>query len=438
MNEKLNKLTEQRNKLWEDQKALNNLAITENRNFSEDENTKWEKMNKDFEDLTGQINAVKEAIKADEERKQKMEEREEFMKSSQNEPIKPDIDKEPAKDKELPGLDYLSPKYRPLFEGYRNKTNGRYATQEYADAYRGYLLGQETRALQADIDKTGGYLVTPEQFIARLIQELDNIVFVRGLATVISLPNAASVGAPALESDPADPTWTAEIAVGNEDSTLDFAKRTLSPSPLARYIKVSETLIRKAVLNVEDIVRQRFTYKFSVVEENTFLNGNGAEQPLGVFTASNAGISTGRDVSAQNTTSAITADNLHNNLMNLKQQYRTNCVWVFHRDAIKQIRKLKTGDGDYIWKPGIASDKPDTILGKRYYESEYAPNTFTTGKRVGLIGDFRQYWIVDALDMTIKVASELYMATNQIGYFARKETDGMPIDELAFSRVKLA
>jgi len=56
----------------------------------------------------------------------------------------------------------------------------------------------------------------------------------------------------------------------------------------------------------------------------------------------------GRDVSTSNTTTAITCDGLLEALMSLKAQYRKNCVWIFHRDAIKMIRKLKYGDGSYV------------------------------------------------------------------------------------------
>ena len=101
------------------------------------------------------------------------------------------------------------------------------------------------------------------------------------------------------------------------------------------------------------------------------------------------------------------------------------------------IRKLKTGDGEYLWKPGL-TDRPDTILEIPVEESEYVPNTFTTSLYVGILGDWSFYWIADALNMNIQVLAELYAETNQNGYIGRKETDGMPVLEEAWVRVKLA
>ena len=66
------------------------------------------------------------------------------------------------------------------------------------------------------------------------------------------------------------------------------------------------------------------------------------------------------------------------------------------------------------------------------------PNTFTAGKYVGLLGDLSQYWIVDALTMSLQVLYELYAETNQVGFIGRLECDGMPVDANAFARVKLA
>ena len=89
---------------------------------------------------------------------------------------------------------------------------------------------------------------------------------------------------------------------------------------------------------------------------------------------------------------------------------------LFHRDAVKQITKLKDGDGQYIWRQSVREGEPDTLLGLPMTISEWAPNTFTTGLYVGLLGDFQHYWIVDALAMQVQRLNELYAETNQVGF----------------------
>lgn len=309
-------------------------------------------------------------------------------------------------------------------------------------AFSRYLaIGDPThlRALQKDSDIHGGYLSAPIQFQAQLIQELDNMLWMRQICNVLPpITTADTLGAPSLDTDIGDVTWTVELGTGDEDSSLAFGKRELTPHPMARLIKISKTLIRRSQISAEAIVRERLAFKNGAVQENAFLNGSGAQQPLGVFTASDDGISTGRDVSEGNTATEIRYDGLYEALYSLKAQYRTAGLnWIFHRDAVKQIRKLQDGDGQYIWERSVRAGEPDTLMAYPIRESEYAPSTFTASLYVGLLGNFKYYWVVDALTLTIERLTELYALSNQMGYISRSETDGMPVLESAFARVKL-
>ena len=81
--------------------------------------------------------------------------------------------------------------------------------------------------------------------------------------------------------------------------------------------------------------------------------------------------------------------------------------------------------------------EPDRLLGLPYFESEFVPNTFTTGLYVGILGDFSYYWIADDIQMQVQRLVELYAETNQVGLILRAATDAMPVLEEAFVRVKL-
>ncbi len=218
---------------------------------------------------------------------------------------------------------------------------------------------------------------------------------------------------------------------------MSFGKRELSPKPLAKHIKISRTLLRKAP-NVEDVVRARLAYKQGIAQENAFLTGSGAGQPLGVFTASDDGIGTARDVSAGNTATEVRFDGLLGAKFSIKPQYWANLRWMFHRDVMLQIAKLKDGEGQYIWRESVRAGEPDRLLGLPVYMSENAPSTMTTGMYVGIIGDFRNYWIADCLNQEIQRLDELFAAKNQVGLVIRSETDGMPVLAEAFARVTLA
>ena len=50
----------------------------------------------------------------------------------------------------------------------------------------------------------------------------------------------------------------------------------------------------------------------------------------------------------------------------------------------------------------------------------------------------QHHWIVDALSVTRQLLDELDAATNQVGFSGRMESDGAPVLEEAFARIKLA
>lgn len=296
----------------------------------------------------------------------------------------------------------------------------------------------EYRALQQDSPTQAGYLVAPQQFVNELISDIQNVLFFRNIAKVLPpLQGARSLGYPKRTARINAAAWGTELSTPTADSTMAFGKKEFKPNPATAEILVSKTLIRNAP-NVDTIVRQDMAYNFGTLLETAYMTGDGAGKPLGVFTASVDGISTARDVSTGNTTTEIKFDGLIEAKYKLPQQYQNNLNWLFHRDAVKQIAKIKDGDGQYIWQPSIIAGTPDRLLGIPVNMSEYAPNTFTTGLYVGLLGDFSNYWIVDAMNMEIMVLNELYARTNQVDFVGRLETDGMPTLEEAFARVKLA
>jgi HK97 family phage major capsid protein len=323
-----------------------------------------------------------------------------------------------------PTLPTESPEYRAAFAA------NMIAPQDRTDA--------ERRALQMDSDPAGGFTVAPQQFVADLIQAVDNRLFFRGLATVSQLMGAHSIGRPSLAANPADATWTSELLTGTEDSSMAFGKRELTPHPLAKLIKVSRKLLRHSPIGPEALIRDRLAYTLAVPQESAFMLGTGDSQPLGVFTASADGISTSRDVSTDNATTAVTFDGLKNAKWALHPGYWPRAQWIAHTDFGKQVDKIKDGEGRYIWQESVVVGQPDRLLGFPVNYSAYAPNTFTTGQYAAILGDFANYWIVESLSFEIQRLSELYAATNQVGFITRAELDGMPVLQDAFVRVKLA
>ena len=317
---------------------------------------------------------------------------------------------------------------------------------EISNAFKDYLR-QATpstmeicNALQQANPTQAGYLVAPQDFMSELIEEKNNITFMRQVSRVLpALEKAQSMGFPKRTARMSTFAWGTEIQAPTADSSLAFGKREFMAKPATGGILVSKTLARNSAINIDSYLRGEMAYNQATNEETAYMTGTGSNQPLGVFTASADGISTSRDVSTGNTATEIKFDGLHEAKYSIKEQYQNGLTWAFHRDAVKKIAKLKTNEGQYIWQQSVVLNTPDMLMGYPVRMSEYAPNTFTTGLYVGILGNFKDgYWICDSLNMEIQALMELYALTNQIYYIGRHETDGMPVLDECFSRITLA
>ena len=183
---------------------------------------------------------------------------------------------------------------------------------------------------------------------------------------------------------------------------------------------------------------ERLGYKKGITEERGFLTGNGVNEALGVFTASPHGISTARDVSEGNTATEITHTGVQAAKWSIKSNYWDGLVWMGHRMYWKQASLLRNDEDTPLWHMALNMREPDRFLGFPTYISEYAPATFTTGKYVGVLGNFRMgYHIADAYDMTIQRVDQRWTDKNLIGYIMRAKADGLAVLEEAFARVTL-
>ena len=292
-------------------------------------------------------------------------------------------------------------------------------------------------ALQQDNPTQAGYLVAPEKFVTELIKEMADKSFMRQKANVLPpLKGAQSLGYPTRTAGMSSFAWGTEIQAPTADAALAFGKREFKPHPGTSEILISKTLIRN-VSNADTLIRGEISEEINKNLEKAYMTGSGAGQPLGIFTASDDGIPTSRDVSTGNSATELKFDGLINCKMSVKEQYRRNAEWIMHRDVIKQIMKLKDSNGQYIWQPSVTQGAPDMLLSSPVNESEFAPNTFTTGLYLAVFGNLKNYWIVDSLAMEIQVLMELYARTNQADYLTRIETDGAPVVSAAFARAKL-
>ncbi len=270
-------------------------------------------------------------------------------------------------------------------------------------------------ALQEGTDSEGGYLV-PDEFERTLVQALEEENIFRSLAKLITtssgdrkIPIVSAHGSAA---------WIDEEGAYTESDEA-FGQVSVSAYKLGTLIKISEELLNDSVFDLQSYIATEFARRIGAKEEESFFVGDGNGKPTGIF-AANGGGQVGVTTAGA---TAITVDELIDLFYSLKSPYRKKAVWVMNDATVKAIRKLKDGQGQYLWQPSITAGTPDTILNRPVYTSSYVPTLAASAKTIAF-GDFGYYWVADRQARSFKRLNELYAATGQVGFMATQRVDG--------------
>lgn len=314
---------------------------------------------------------------------------------------------------------------------------------KYTEAFRDWMVdgvwpegGQDlarAKALSLGSDAGGGFTVASEVMHSELVRQLDNDVLMRRLGRVLpTLTGATSIRVPVAASRLDAAEWTTEAGTGTPDTATPFAARSLTPHPLVKLVKVSNSLLRMSSINVEQYVREEGGYKIGIAEEAAFMEGTGAGQPEGIFTSSLP-----TDTTCTSAT-VIAYDDLVEVEFALPAQYRRNASWIMHRTILKEIHQLADGNAMPYLRRDPVSPMVFTLFGYPINESEYAPSSSASTLYVAALGDWkRAYWIAQTLQLNVLRLGELYQATEQVGYHMRTEVDGMVVDGSGVVRLKM-
>jgi HK97 family phage major capsid protein len=300
-----------------------------------------------------------------------------------------------------------------------NKSKPFRESSEYKDAFWKVMRNKSSfevkNALEKGTDSEGGYLV-PDEFEHTLVQALEEENIFRGLANVIQtssgdrkIPVVATKGTA---------SWVDEEGTIPE-SDDSFGQVSIGAYKLATMIKVSEELLNDSVFDLESYIATEFGRRIGNKEEEAFIIGDGSSKPTGILSATGGG-------ELGKTTSGVTSisfDDIMDLFYSLKSPYRKNAAFIMNDSTVKAIRKLKDGNGNYIWQPSMTAGTPDTILNCPVLTSTYMPE-IAAGNKTIAFGDFKYYWIADRQGRSFKRLNELYAVTGQVGFVATQRVDG--------------
>ena len=195
------------------------------------------------------------------------------------------------------------------------------------------------------------------------------------------------------------------------DGVKDFTNYTVETWKLAAFVKLDEDFIHDVTFDIENYLVHRLAKNFGKAETNAFINGTGVQMPTGILNDTN-----GADVAL--TSDTLTYDDVISLYFSVKEEYRSNALWLMNDNTAMALRKLKDADGNYLW-----NSNTDSIFGKRVVISEFMPNA-TTGSKPIAFGDFSYYWVVLKKPVSVRAIKEKFVVYDQIGYLAFEFLDG--------------
>ena len=285
------------------------------------------------------------------------------------------------------------------------------------------------KALSEGTDSAGGFLV-PEQFAAGIeTYALENAV-VRPLARVMPMSTDTLNYPIVVDTAHTSSVYGGVIAYWTEEAgakTLvqpTFGRVKLIAKKLTGFTYASDELLEDSAVALEALLLKLFGDAIVWYEEESFWQGSGVGQPLGIMN-SGALVTPLR--------AAVTAVSLAD-LGNIMGRFRGDLYarsvsWVANKAVLPQLINL--GNAVITWMTIAGQRVPGSLFGIPLQFSEHVATLGSVGD-IGLY-DFDQYLIGDRKGLKIDRSIEYRFSTDETTWRFVKRVDGQPLIDSAFT-----
>lgn len=318
--------------------------------------------------------------------------------------------------------------------------SGEVKDKEYSEAFRAHFRkGDVQAALNKGADDEGGYLA-PVEWDRTIVDKLVEISPMRQIAQVQTISGAGFKKLANLRGTGSG--WVGESAARPETTTPEFGPMTFTPGELYANPAATQQMLDDAEVNLEQWLSDEVETEFSYQEGIAFVSGNGTNKPYGFLTyvtgAANAAVNPLGAIEAKVAASAtlLSTDELIDLVYMLPQVMQQNARFVLNRNGLGTARKLKDGDGNYIWQPSFQVGQPSQLLGYPVTEMAAMPN-IAAGAVPIAFGDFRRGYLV--VDRTgVRVLRDPYSNKPYVMFYTTKRVGGGVQDPQAIKALKMA
>lgn len=308
---------------------------------------------------------------------------------------------------------------------------------------QGQEAGVELKSLSGASGGAGGYAV-PREIDGMIDATLKGISPIRAIANVVK--TGTSGYRKLVASGGMASGWASETGARAETATPVFNEIAPPAGELFANPAASQAMLDDAAFDIEGWLADEIAREFAVAEGAAFVNGNGTNKPKGFLTyaATNEGDAARAFGTLQYVASgaaggwaaANPADRLIDLVQALKAPYRQGASFVMNSATLASIRKFRTSDGAFLWQPGLAEGRPDTLLGYPVVEAEDMPDIAANSLSIAF-GNFQKGYVIAERSET-SILRDPFCNKPFVHFYAVKRIGGAVANSEAIKLMKFA
>ncbi len=295
-------------------------------------------------------------------------------------------------------------------------------------------------AMSVGSDPDGGYTV-PQELSQELFRvQRDNNPF-RRLARVVST-KATDYDQP-ISIGGTGTGWVGETAARPETNTPTLANINIPSGEIYANPAITQKMLDDSAFNIGEFITEEISAEFDAQEMTAFVSGNGTNKPAGFLTGtitnesdSARAFGTLQYVASGAAAAVSDADKLIDLVYALRTRYRQNGAWLMNSTTAATIRKMKDGDGNYLWQRALVAGQPESLLGYPVETVEAMPDIAADAYPIAF-GDWqRGYTITDRVG--VRILRDPFTNKPYVHFYTTKRVGGKVIDSNAIKLLKVA
>jgi HK97 family phage major capsid protein len=309
---------------------------------------------------------------------------------------------------------------------------------EYKSAWDAYtrkgidgLTEVEKKTINVGTSTQGGFLVGEEMEagIDRVVQRYSAM---RQVARVVPI-GSASYKKLVKTSGTSGATRGGENTTPSNGTSPGWVELEFKPGTYVSEQRITSEALEDATQNVGSDLEMEMGIEFAEMEGTDFISGNGINGPRGLTdyeTVANASYAWGKvgyvaSGHASSWAATTPSDYLIDLVHSLKRQYRAGASFLMNDATLGSIRKLKDGQGNYLWgmtKEAFMAGAVGNLLGYNVVTDDFMADIGANAYPIAF-GDFKQaYYVIERKG--IAVLRDPATAFPHVRFLARRRVGG--------------